>query len=93
MRPDVVWFGEALDPGVAGEASRLATAAVVCLVIGTSGVVYPAARLAELTTRSGGSVIEINVAPTPLTDVATVSLRGPAAAIVPQLLLDQPPAP
>ncbi|HET9012860.1 MAG TPA: NAD-dependent deacylase, partial [Gemmatimonadaceae bacterium] len=55
MRPDIVWFGEPLDPDVLGEASRLASVADVCLVIGTSAIVYPAAGLAELTARAGGS--------------------------------------
>ena len=85
-RPDIVWFGEALDPSVLGEAMRLAENAEVCLVIGTSALVHPAAGLADLTRRHGGSVIEINVADTALTPTATVSLRGPAAAIVPDLL-------
>ena len=92
MRPDIVWFGEPLDAHVLGEASRLAAAADVCLVIGTSAVVYPAAGLAELTARSGGSVIELNVAETPLTDLAVVSLRGPAAVLAPQILGDHHPA-
>jgi len=74
------------DPSVLGEAMRLAENAEVCLVIGTSALVHPAAGLADLTRRHGGSVIEINVADTPLTPTATVSLRGPAAAIVPDLL-------
>jgi len=86
MRPDIVWFGEALDPIVLDEAVRLASTADVCLVIGTSALVHPAAGLADLTRRAGGSVIEVNVADTALTDGATVALRGPAAAIVPELL-------
>jgi NAD-dependent deacetylase len=86
MRPDIVWFGESLDGAILGEAMRLGSEAQVCLVIGTSAVVYPAAGLADLTRRQGGSVIEVNVAETPLTDAATVSLRGPAATIVPELL-------
>ena len=86
MRPDIVWFGESLDPAVLGEAVRLASAADVCLVVGTSALVHPAAGLADLTRRGGGDVIEVNVADTPLTDVATVALRGPAAAIVPEIL-------
>lgn len=94
MRPDIVWFGEPLDADVLGEACRLASAADVCLVIGTSAVVYPAAGLAELTARAGGTVIEVNVATTPLTDIATIALRGPAATLVPQLLgVDHQPAP
>jgi len=86
MRPDIVWFGESLDPSVLGEAIRLASAADVCLVVGTSAIVHPAAGLADLTRRAGGHVIEVNVAETPLTSVATAALRGPAASIVPELL-------
>jgi NAD-dependent deacetylase len=71
---------------VIGEAIRLASAADVCLVVGTSAVVHPAAGLADLTRRRGGHVIEVNVTDTPLTDVATAALRGPAASIVPELL-------
>ncbi len=91
MRPDVVWFGESLDPSVLGEAIRLASAAQVCLVVGTSAIVHPAAGLADLTRRAGGHVIEVNVADTPLTDAATAALRGPAAAIVPELLAQADP--
>jgi NAD-dependent deacetylase len=48
--------------------------------------VHPAAGLADLTRRNGGSVVEVNVADTPLSGSATVVLRGTAAAIVPDLL-------
>jgi NAD-dependent deacetylase len=85
-RPDIVWFGESLDAGTLGEAMRLASMADVCIVVGTSALVHPAAGLADLTRRNGGSVIEINIADTPLTGNATVVLRGPAVAIVPALL-------
>lgn len=87
-RPDVVWFGEPLDAEVLREATHLAAAADVCLVIGTSALVYPAAGLAELTRRGGGHVIEVNLAETPLTSAATVALRGAAATIVPELLAE-----
>ena len=86
MRPDIVWFGEPLNATILGEAARLASMADVCLVVGTSAVVHPAAGLADLTRRGGGSIIEVNVASTPITDVAAASLRGPAAVIVPELL-------
>ncbi len=86
MRPDIVWFGEPLDPAVLGEAVRLASTADVCLVVGTSAVVHPAAGLADLTRRAGGAIIEVNVDSTPITGVAAAVLRGPAAEIVPALL-------
>ena len=81
-----MWFGESLDPDVLEEAVALASNAGVCLVVGTSALVHPAAGLADLTRRAGGDVIEVNVADTPLTGSATLALRGPAAAIVPEIL-------
>ncbi len=86
LRPDVVWFGESLDPAVLGEAVERAEGADVCVVVGTSGVVQPAAGLAGLTRRAGGAVVEVNPEATPLTAIATVSLRGSAADLVPRLV-------
>jgi NAD-dependent deacetylase len=85
-RPDIVWFGESLDPLILEEAMELAASADVCLVVGTSALVHPAAGLADLARRGGGAVIEVNVADTPLTSRSTVALRGPAAVIVPAIL-------
>ncbi len=86
LRPDVVWFGERLAPGVIEEAFEWAGRADLCLVIGTSGVVEPAASIASTTRATGGEVIEINPEETPLTRVATVSIRGTAVGEVPSLL-------
>ncbi|HET6700845.1 MAG TPA: NAD-dependent deacylase [Gemmatimonadaceae bacterium] len=86
LRPDVVWFGEMLDEHVLAAADSAAATADVCLVIGTSALVYPAASLPLRTRAHGGVVIEVNPEETPLTRAAEISIRGPAAAVVPQLL-------
>ena len=86
LRPDVVWFGEALDAGVLEAAAGAAAAADLCLVVGTSGVVQPAASLAGLTRDAGGAVIEVNPERTPHSDGATVSLRLPASEGVPAIV-------
>ena len=86
LRPDVVWFGEMLPPQAVEEAVRAARSAEVVLVIGTSSIVYPAAALPEMARSAGGFVIEVNTEPTPLTVSAHVSLRGPAAELVPALV-------
>ena len=86
LRPDIVWFGESLDPITLDAAVAAAESAEVCLVVGTSAVVHPAASLPLLTHRAGGVVVEVNPEPTPLSGVALMSLRGPAAEIVPRLL-------
>ena len=88
LRPDIVWFGEALEPPVIGAAFRLAEQADVCLVIGTSGVVQPAASLAGVAAQHGGRVIEVNPDATPLSAAADLSLRATAVEAVPSLLRD-----
>jgi NAD-dependent deacetylase len=86
LRPDVVWFGEALDPDVLERAFAAAGAADVCLVVGTSALVHPAASIPLATLAAGGCVIEVNPADTPLTHLAGVALRGPSGEILPELL-------
>jgi NAD-dependent deacetylase len=86
LRPDVVWFGEPLGPGVMEEAFEWAGRADVCLVVGTSGVVEPAASIASTTRATGGKVIEVNTEETSLTRVANMSIRGKAAEVVPPML-------
>ena len=85
LRPDVVWFGEALDADALGAAFDAARAADLCLVVGTSALVYPAAAVPELAAASGAAIIEVNVEPTPLTHLARIALRGSAASLVPSL--------
>jgi NAD-dependent deacetylase len=87
LRPDVVWFGEPLDGDVLAAAFTAAVEADVCLVVGTSALVYPAASVPEATSRAGGVVVEVNLQPTPLTATAGVTLFGEAGKLVPALLV------
>lgn len=80
LRPGVVWFGEMLPPGAFERACTAAQACDLLIVIGTSGVVQPAASLAEIARDAGAAVIEINPQPTPLTAPASVSLRSSCGA-------------
>ncbi len=92
LRPDVVWFGEALDPGILDRAFDLAASADVCIVVGTSALVQPAASLPHLTRQGGGRVIEVNLEPTPLTRTVDLSILAPAAEAIPPLVGDSEPA-
>lgn len=91
LRPDVVWFGEMLPEREIAAAVGAARRAGVCLVVGTSGLVHPAAALAEEVVRRGGALIEVDPAETALSPLATVVVREDAAVGVPALL-DRPPA-
>ncbi len=86
LRPDVVWFGESLDAGVLSEAFRVAQSAQVCLVVGTSALVHPAASVPLATRDGGGEIVEVNPTETPLTPLASVSLRGASGEVLPSLL-------
>lgn len=86
LRPDVVWFGEGLEPEVLGRAFDLARQADACLVVGTSGLVHPAASLPLTASGAGAPVVEVNLDPTPLSRTAAVSIRAPAGEVLPELL-------
>jgi NAD-dependent deacetylase len=86
LRPDVVWFGESLDMDVLGAAFEAARRADLCLVAGTSSVVYPAASIPEIALGSGAAVVEVNPEETPLTRYATAAVRGAAGLTLPAVL-------
>lgn len=79
VRPGVVWFGEGLPDDAWRSAASAFTFADVVLVVGTSGVVYPAAGLPERAAARGIPVIEFNPEPSALTGIATHSIRASAA--------------
>ena len=56
------------------------------LVVGTSGVVEPAASFARWARIGGARVIEVNLEPTPISGIADVSVFGPAGTILPRLV-------
>jgi NAD-dependent deacetylase len=85
LRPAVVWFGEPLPDAEWKHATLAAAHADVFLVVGTSALVYPTASLPWAAKQSGARLIEINPAPTPLSDLADCVLRGPAAEILGEL--------
>jgi NAD-dependent deacetylase len=86
MRPDVVWFGESLDPIILEGAFSEAGKADLCLVVGTSAVVHPAASVPLATLQNGGALVEVNPEETPLTIRAAVHLALPSAEVLPLLL-------
>ncbi len=80
-RPDTVWFGEQIPEDVL-EASLNALNCDFMFVIGTSGVVQPAASFAYHAKTRGAFLVEVNVEPTPLTSMMDVSLMGKATEIM-----------
>ncbi len=85
-RPAVVWFGEQLPADALEAAERAVQDADLMLVVGTSGVVYPAAGLALAAHQRGVRVVMLNPKPTELDPVADRCLRERAAQVLPLLL-------
>jgi NAD-dependent protein deacetylase/lipoamidase len=86
LRPDVVWFGEALPAEALEEAFEAARRCELFLSVGTSGVVQPAASLPFEALRSGAVVVEANQGETPLTRHADYALRGRSGEVLPALV-------
>jgi NAD-dependent deacetylase len=86
IRPGVVWFGESLPPAVLGAAEAAARACDLCLTVGTSSLVYPAAALPGIARAAGAALVQVNPSPTPLDGMARHTLRGTCAEVLPALL-------
>ncbi|MBK7998327.1 MAG: NAD-dependent deacylase [Verrucomicrobia bacterium] len=86
LRPDVVWFEEALPEKELNAATHASLTCDVFLSVGTSSLVYPAAGLPGAALNAGATVVEINPQPTPFTDRAHFALAGPAGIVLPELL-------
>ncbi|MDF1539865.1 MAG: NAD-dependent deacylase [Candidatus Thorarchaeota archaeon] len=87
LRPDVVWFGESLDAQVMNTVYDQLERADTIIVIGTSGIVQPAASFPLVVKNQGGSMIEINVERTALSNMADMLVSGKAGEVLP--LIDQ----
>lgn len=86
LRPDVVWFGEALPRDQLEAAVEAARTCDIFFSIGTSGVVQPAASLAHAARNRGAVVVEVNAEPTPLTSKANYAFHGKSGEILPELV-------
>jgi NAD-dependent deacetylase len=86
IRPDVVWYGEMLDADNVERAFEALSRCDVVLVVGTSGIVYPAAGFPGAAKQSGASVIEVNPERTPITEVADVFVQAGAGEALPPLV-------
>jgi NAD-dependent SIR2 family protein deacetylase len=85
LRPDVVLFGELLPHGAFEFAAQRASRCELCIVIGTSGLVYPAASLPELAKSAGAFVCEINPEPTGLSSFCDEVIAAKAGDVLAQL--------
>jgi NAD-dependent deacetylase len=82
LKPDVVMFGEFLPAGAMEEASELARAARLLLVVGSSLEVYPVAALPDESLQAGGRLAIVNRGPTSYDRRADLKIDASAAEIL-----------
>lgn len=84
-RPDVVWFGEALDGKVLEAAFEAAADCDFMIVAGTAGAVQPAASIPLVARDAGATLVDINPEQSELSTLADWHLAGASATWLPAL--------
>lgn len=86
LKPDFIFFGEAIPEPAGSRAFDLAARADLILVIGTTGEVMPAGQIPYIVKRNGGNIIEINTEKSAFThQLDTCFLQGKASDIMIQI--------
>ncbi|RIA87759.1 DHS-like NAD/FAD-binding domain-containing protein [Glomus cerebriforme] len=83
IRPDVVWFNETLDPDILNKIHEELNRCDLFLIIGTSGLVYPAASYANYVKSRGGKLAIFNIEDTGKADFKFI---GPCGETLPRAL-------
>jgi NAD-dependent deacetylase len=87
LKPDVVFFGEGIPMMEMIRANDEVNRCRVMFIIGTSGVVYPAAELPYAAKSNEALIVEINVAPTPFTEsISDFFFEGSASKVLPEIV-------
>ncbi|MGA9049098.1 MAG: Sir2 family NAD-dependent protein deacetylase [Dehalococcoidia bacterium] len=82
LKPDAVFFGEALPELVLHEAAKRANQCDLCIVIGSTLVVYPAAYIPLYARDAGAKIVIINIGSTPMDPTAAICVEAKAGEIM-----------
>ncbi len=88
LKPDFVFFGEPIPPEAYHKSFEYASKTDVMLVIGTTGLVQPAAMIPLTAKQNGAKIIEVNIEPSLYTmeGVTDIFLQGKATEVMTDLL-------
>ncbi len=84
-RPNVVWFGEMIPMSIIDNILIAIDKCQVMLIVGTSGIVEPAASMGLVAKHTGKTVIEVNLETTPNSSHYDISILGESGEILPML--------
>jgi NAD-dependent deacetylase len=86
LRPDVVWFGEALSEEVWKNAIKEASSCDVMIIAGTSLAVSPANTLPIYAKQNGATLIEVNPEKTVMSNDMDLSMQTTSTNALPKML-------
>ena len=86
LKSDTVSFGEPIPRDVLNRCAEHSAKADLVIVAGTSATVYPAAGFALEVKQRGGTLVEVNLYESEITQLCDFSLRGASAEVLPRLV-------
>jgi NAD-dependent deacetylase len=88
LKPDVIFFGEALPEETLQEATRRASRCDLLIVVGSSLVVYPAAYMPLYAKQTGAGLVIVNLSTTPADKIADVVIHASAGEVMGRILAE-----
>jgi NAD-dependent deacetylase len=86
LKPDTISFGQAMPEKEMTRAIQHAAESDLCLVLGSSLVVYPAASVPVHAVESGANLIIVNRDETPLDSMADVVIHDSVSSVLDQIV-------
>jgi len=86
LKPATISFGQAMPQEKVQESLRLARECDLCLVLGSSLVVYPAASIPAHAVEHGAKLVIVNRDETPLDRAADLVIHGTVGEVLPKIL-------
>jgi len=86
LKPDAVFFGEALPQETLQEAIHRSRNCDLFIVIGSTLVIYPAAYIPTYAVEAGAKLAIVNLTSTPFDHYAAVAIQGGAGEIMPRVM-------
>ncbi len=86
LKPDAVLFGEQLPTDILMEAERRSRDCDLCIVLGSTLSVYPAALIPRYASENGAKLVIINLGPTELDSWADIRIEGKAGEVMPDIV-------
>lgn len=84
VRPNIVWFGEALPVPAVIASREIIAQTDVLLVVGLSGAItYGAPNIVK---ENGGIIVEVNPLRSQITDLADIWIEAPAGKVLPEII-------